>query len=63
MGVVYKMMAKVLVNKMKLVSSKVIFYSQNALYHWILNLTAIANECFNNRLRLGELGLLCKLAI
>ena len=62
-GSVYKIIAKVLANHMRLVLGKVISDSQNAFVqgHQILDFMLIANECLDSRLKSGTPGILCKL--
>jgi hypothetical protein len=62
---VYKIVAKALANKLKLVMEKIISKPRNAFIkdRQILNSILIANECLDSKIIYGEPSVLCKLDI
>ena len=65
MGGLYKLLAKVLANRLKKVIGKVVSHDQNAFVtgRQILDSSLIANEVIDNWNKKGDKGVICKLDI
>ena len=65
MGGIYKILSKLLANRLKMVISGIISETQNALVpnRQILDSVLVANECLDSRLKVGVPGVLCKLDV
>jgi hypothetical protein len=62
-GSIYKIIAKTLVNRLKMGLEKIVSKGQNAfiLGRQILDPIPIANKCFDSRLRSGKPEVICKM--